>query len=205
MTAREFIVLPQINFLEPANQSEEVESMYPNANSLYASPLSQNVNPFAPNPFGLAGSMQNTIAPPFTNAPHGLHGMVPQNPTWLQSLPQQQNSLQFTPQQFIPQQFAPQQFSPQQFSPQFTPPHATIQLALQLAAQQLAQQLTGQQSNPIALQQALHQLAQFHYWVAQQLAQLAAIPVPQGLFGSPYANQFVPGAFGPTFGAGTLH
>jgi len=166
--------------------------MYPNANSLYASPLSQNVNPFAANPFALAGSIQNTMAPPFTNA---LHGMVPQNPTWLQTLPQQQNSLQFTPQQFTPQQF--------------TPPNATLQLALQLqlAAQQLAQQLTGQgqQSNPAALQQALYQLAQFHYWVAQQLAQLAAIPVHQGLFGSPYANQFVPGGFGPNFGPGTVH
>jgi hypothetical protein len=152
--------------------------MYPNSNSLYASPLSQNVNPFAANPFALAGSIPNTMAPPFTNAPYG---MVPQNPTWLQTLPQQQSPLQFTP------------------------PSATLQIALQLAAQQLAQQLTGQQLHPAALQQALHQLAQFHYWVAQQLAQLAAIPVPQGLFGSPYPNQFVPGAFGPNFGAGTLH
>ena len=163
--------------------------MYPNSNSLYASPLSQNVSPFAANPFALAGSIQNTMAPPFT-----------QSPTWLQTLPQHQNSSQFNPQQFSPQQFTPQQF---------TPPNATLQLALQLqlAAQQLAQQLTGQgqQSNPGALQQALHQLAQFHYWVAQQLAQLAAIPVHQGLFGSPYPNQFVPGAFGPNFGAGTLH
>src|SRR5580692_2729417 len=142
--------------------------MYPNSNSLYASPLSQNVSPFAANPFALAGSLQNTMAPPFT-----------QNPTWLQTLPQHQNSSQFNPQQFSPQQF--------------TPPNATLQLALQLqlAAQQLAQQLTGQgqQSNPAALQQARYQLAQFHYWVAQQLAQLAAIPVHQGPFGSPYANQ----------------
>jgi len=153
--------------------------MYPNSNSLYASPLSQNVNPFAANPFALAGSIQNTtMAPPFTNA---FHGMAPQNPTWLQTLPQQQ------------------------ISPQFTPANATPQLALQLAAQQLAQQLTSQQLNPAAFQQALYQLAQFHYWVSQQLAQLAAIPVHQGLFGSPYANQFVPGAFGPNFGAGTLH
>lgn len=152
--------------------------MYPNSNSLYASPLSQSVNPFAANPFALAGSIQNTMAPPFTNA---IHGMVPQNPTWLQTLPQQQNPLQFTP------------------------PNATPQLALQLAAQQLAQQLTGQQLNPAAIQQALYQLAQFHYWAAQQLAQLAAIPVPQGLFGSPYPSQFVPGAFGPNFGVGTLH
>ncbi len=163
--------------------------MYPNANSLYASPLSQNVSPFAANPFALAGSIQNTMAQPFT-----------QSPTWLQTLPQHQNSSQFNPQQFSPQQFTPQQF---------TPPNATLQLALQLqlAAQQLAQQLTGQgqQSNPGALQQALHQLAQFHYWVAQQLAQLAAIPVHQGLFGSPYANQFVPGGFGPNFGPGTVH
>ena len=83
------------------------------------------------------------MAPPFTNAPYG---MVPQNPTWLQTLPQQQSPLQFTP------------------------PSATLQIALQLAAQQLAQQLTGQQLHPAALQQALHQLAQFHYWVAQQLA-----------------------------------
>jgi hypothetical protein len=142
--------------------------MYPNSNSLYASPLSQNVNPFGANPFALAGSIPNTMAPPFTNA---LQGMVLQNPTWLQTLPQPQNSLQFTP------------------------PNATPQLALQLAAQQLAQKLTGQQLHPAALQQALHQLAQFHYWAAQQLAQLAAISVPQ----------FVAGAFGPNFGAGTLH
>ncbi|MGC1521682.1 MAG: hypothetical protein WA803_09100 [Steroidobacteraceae bacterium] len=158
--------------------------MYPNSNSLYTSPLTQNVNPFATNPFALAGSIPNTMAPPFTNA---FQGMVPQNPTWLQTSPLQH-------------------YSPQQYSPQFTAPGATPQLALQLAAQQFAQQLTGQQPNLVPLQQALHQLAQFHYWVAQQLAQLAAIPVPQGLFGIPYPNQFVPGAFGPNFGGiGTLN
>ena len=115
--------------------------------------------------------------------PFALAGSMPQTPTWLQASPQQQYS-------------------------QFTPPHATLQVALQLAAQQLAQQLTGQQSNPAFLQQALYQLAQFHYGVAQQLFQLAAIPAPQqqGLFGSPYPNQFVPGALGPNFaGVGTLH
>lgn len=168
--------------------------MYSTSNSLYTSPLTQNVNPFATNPFALAGSMQGTMTPPFTNA---IHGFAPQNPTWLQASPLQQYS---------PQQYSPQQYPPQPYSPQFTAPGATPQLALQLAAQQLAQQLTGQQSNLVPLQQALHQLAQFHYWCAQQLAQLAAIPAPQGVFGSPYPNQFVPAGFGPNFGGiGTLH
>lgn len=169
--------------------------MYSTSNSLYASPLTQNVNPFVANPFALAGSMQSTMTPPFTSAipfTSAFHGIAPQNPTWLQASPLQQ--------------YSPQHYSPQQYPPQFTAPGATPQMALQLAAQQFAQQLTGQQSNLIPLQQALHQLAQFHYWVAQQLAQLAAIPVPQGLFGSPYPNQFVPAAFGPNFGGiGTLH
>ena len=162
--------------------------MYPHSNSLYASPLSQPINPFA-NPFALAGSIPGTMTPPFANGfqgiPYqGIQGMAPQTPTWLQGSPQQQSPLQFTP------------------------PNATLQIALQLAAQQLAQQLTGQGQHlhPAGIQQALHQLAQFHYLAAQQLAQLAAIPVQQGLFGNPYPNQFVPGgAFGPNFGAGTLH
>ncbi len=162
--------------------------MYANSNSLYTSPLPQNVNPFA-----LAGLMQNTMTQPWTNA---FQGIAPQSPTWLQSSPQQQ----------IP--------------PQFGQPNA---LALQLAAQQLAQQLAGQQSaafggygaaphftaqqsNPALVQQILHQLAQCHYALAQQLTQLATIPIPQGMFANPYPNQFIPGPFGPNFAAaGTLH
>jgi hypothetical protein len=66
-------------------------------------------------------------------------------------------------------------------------------LAHQLAALQFA---TQHPSGLIGLgdphHQLLQQLAQYHYLVAQQLAQLAAQQAVQSA-GSPYAGQFIPG------------
>jgi hypothetical protein len=59
-----------------------------------------------------------------------------------------------------------------------------------------------EQINPAPLQQSqqqlLQRLAQYHYLVAQQLAQLAAQTI-QGP-GTPYAGQFMPTQFGPGSG-----
>jgi hypothetical protein len=61
--------------------------------------------------------------------------------------------------------------------------------------QQQQQQPNPEQINPAALQQPQHQLqrlAQYHYLVAQQFAQLAAQHAAQNP-GNPYASQFIPG------------
>jgi hypothetical protein len=51
----------------------------------------------------------------------------------------------------------------------------------------------------------LQQLAQYHYLVAQQLAQLAAQQAAQGSI-APYAGQFIPGQLGGNFAPGiTMH
>jgi hypothetical protein len=57
------------------------------------------------------------------------------------------------------------------------------------------QQANPEQINPAVLQQPQHQLqrlAQYHYLVAQQFAQLAAQQAAQNA-GNPYAGQFIPG------------
>jgi hypothetical protein len=94
-------------------------------------------------------------------------------------------------------------------------------LAHQWAAHQLAAQHPaglnglgtfvngGEQINP-GLQQPPHhrllqQLAQYHYLVAQQLAQLAAQQAVQGAAG-PHAGQFIPGQPAANFVPGfTMH
>jgi hypothetical protein len=62
------------------------------------------------------------------------------------------------------------------------------------------QQPSTEQINPALTPRhhLLQQLAQYHYLVAQQLAQLAAQQAVQGSItpyaGTPYAGQFIPGA-----------
>jgi hypothetical protein len=165
---------------------------------------------------------------PFANT---LYGYPQQTPTFAQGLPQstglpQSSNWQHPAQQAALQQQALQQQAIQQL------------LAHQLAAQQLATQqpsamnaFTGlsngaaqpigawtQQPNPEQINPAvtprhhlLQQLAQYHYLVAQQLAQLAAQQAVQGSV-NPYAGQFqgagqfIPGQLGANFVSGiTMH
>jgi hypothetical protein len=66
-----------------------------------------------------------------------------------------------------------------------------------------------EQINPALTQQSQHyllqRLAQYHYLVAQQLAQLAAQQAAQNT-GNPYTGQFIPGQVAANFVPGiTMH
>jgi hypothetical protein len=137
---------------------------------------------------------------PFANT---LYGIPQQTPVFAQGPSPLSNWQQAAQQQAALQQQAIQQL-----------------LAHQLAAQQLGAQSNGawtQQSNlgplspalqlsPLLQQQApqqphhhlLQQLAQYHYLVGQQLAQLAAQQSGQNS-SSPYLGQFIPGQLGASF------
>jgi hypothetical protein len=173
---------------------------------------------FGPQPF-----QSNPGSIPFANT---LYGYPQQTSTFAQGLPPSSNWQHPAQQQAVLQQQALQQQAIQQL------------LAHQLAAQQLATQqpsamnaFTGlsngaaqpvgawtQQPNPEQINPAvtprhhlLQQLAQYHYLVAQQLAQLAAQQAVQGSV-NPYAGQFqgagqfIPGQLGANFVSGiTMH
>jgi len=161
---------------------------------------------------------------PFANTQYGY---PQQTPAFAQGLPQWPNWQHPAQQQAAQQQAALQQQAIQQL------------LAHQLAAQQLAAQQpsamnpftglsngaaqpigawTQQQPNPELINPAmtprhylLQQLAQYHYLVAQQLAQLAAQQAFQSSV-NPYAGQFqgagqfIPGQLGANFVPGiTMH
>jgi hypothetical protein len=161
---------------------------------------------------------------PFANT---LYGYPQQTFPFAQGLPQWSNWQHPAQQQAAQQQAALQQQAIQQL------------LAHQLAAQQLAAQQpsamnaftglsngaaqpigawTQQQPNPEQVNPAmtprhhlLQQLAQYHYLVAQQLAQLAAQQAVQSSV-NPYAGQFqgagqfIPGQLGANFVPGiTMH
>jgi hypothetical protein len=165
-------------------------------------------------PFGAAGSagppaFANAPGPQaFANTPYGY----PQQPSqqtsgFAHGLPQWSNWQQPAQQQAALQQHAMQQL-----------------LAHQLTAQQLAAQpqqpvLSNGATQPIGAwtqqpnaeqqinprHQLLQQLAQYHYLVAQQLAQLAAQQAVQGSI-APFAGQFIPGQLGGSFAPGiTMH
>jgi hypothetical protein len=134
---------------------------------------------FQSNPF------QNNLGSiPFANTLYGYpqqSGYPQQTSNFAQGLPQS-SSWQHPAQQAALQQHAIQQL-----------------LALQLAAQQLGTQQPQTQPNSDPMNPAsprhhlLQQLAQYHYLIAQQLAQLAAQQATQGSI-TPYAGQFIPGA-----------
>jgi hypothetical protein len=161
---------------------------------------------FGPQTFQSNPFQSNLSNIPFANTPYGY---PQQTPAFAQSLPQWSTWQHPAQQQAALQQAALQQHAMQQL------------LAHQLAAQQLATQqpsamnaFTGlssgtpqsigawpqQQPNPEQINPALtprhhllQQLAQYHYLVAQQLAQLAAQQAVQSSV-TPYAGQFIPGA-----------
>jgi len=205
------------------------------------SPQAFQSNPFQSNPFqsnpqgsfnpqgnfgpqGSFGSPQGSFGAPgsagpqaFANTPYGY----PQ-----QSYPQQTSG--FVP--GLPQSSNWQQPAQQQQHQAALQQHAMQQLlAHQLSAQQLAAQqplLSNGATQPlgawtqqpnveqqiISRHQLLQQLAQYHYLVAQQLAQLAAQQTVQGS-NTPFAGQlivgagqFIPGQLGGSFAPGiTMH
>jgi hypothetical protein len=191
-------------------------------------PQSFQSNPqgnFYPQPtFGPQAFLSNPGYIPFANTPYGY---PQQTPAFAQGLPQWPSWQHPGQQQAAQQQAALQQQAIQQL------------LAHQLAAQQLAAQQpsamnpftglsngaaqpigawTQQQPNPEQINPAmtprhhlLQQLAQYHYLVAQQLAQLAAQQAFQSSV-NPYAGQFqgagqfIPGPLGANFVPGiTMH
>jgi hypothetical protein len=132
-------------------------------------------------------------ATPYANTLNTLYGNVPQNPTlaqtWTQGgpLPPQANWQQLAAQQ-LAQQIAAQQLAGQQLGSQqapfaFSPPQTGLQQTHLAPQPQFGQPQFGQP------QQILHQLAQYHSFVAQQLAQLAA-----------QQQQFAPGQIANTIG-----
>jgi hypothetical protein len=144
--------------------------------------------------FGQQSSQATPNAVPFANA---LYGYPQQTPYFAQGFAQS------SPQVSNWQHLAQQQAALQQ------------QALLHLLAPQLAQQANGgiangagpyvagwqqpqtnpEQFNPAVLQQPQHhlqRLAQYHYSVAQQFAQLAAQYAAHNS-GNPYAGQFIPG------------
>jgi hypothetical protein len=184
-------------------------------------------------PQGTFGPQAMQSAPgniPFANTLYGYPQQTPTFAPFAQGLPQSSNwqhPAQHQQQQAALQQQALQQQAIQQL------------LAHQLAAQQMATQQpaalnafgglsngaaqpigawTQQQPNPEQINPAmtprhhlLQQLSQYHYLVAQQLAQLAAQQAAQGSV-NPYAGQFqgagqfIPGQLGGNFVSGiTMH
>jgi hypothetical protein len=164
---------------------------------------------------------------PFANA---LYGYPQQTPTFAQGLPQwsnwqhpvQQQALQQAAlqqqaiQQLLAHQLAAQQLSAQQpsaingFSGGFI---GSSNGAAQPIGAWTQQPPTLEQMNPALAprHQLLQQLAQYHYLVAQQLAQIAAQQAIQGSV-TPYAGQFTgagqftPGQLGANFVPGiTMH
>jgi hypothetical protein len=181
-----------------------------------------NFNPQAsfgpPGSFGLDGSQGNPNRIAFANTPYGY----PQIPA------QQQAASQHALQQILAHQQAAQQLAMQHLStinglnglsnantgaqfagtqfaaawPQQQANQGQVNPALQ-PQQQLQQQLQQQPHHHL-----LQQLAQYHYLVAQQLAQLATQQAAQSS-GNPYAtyaSQFISGQPGANFVPGiTMH
>jgi hypothetical protein len=166
---------------------------------------------FGPQAFQSNPFQSNLSNIPFANT---LYGYPQQTPTFAQSVPQLSNWQHPAQQQAALQQAALQQHAMQQL---LAHQLAAQQLATQQPSamnaftglssgtpQSMGAQSIGawpqQQPNPEQLNPALtprhhllQQLAQYHYLVAQQLAQLAAQQAVQSST-TPYAGQFIPGA-----------
>jgi hypothetical protein len=152
------------------------------------------------------------LTPIFQGAPQSLPG-VPQS-SW-QHPTQQQAQLQAALQQQAMLQLLAPQFAAQPFGLQSSPGANAFNGLANGAAQGVGgwQQplVNPEQLNPALQQQSqqhlLQRLAQYHYLVAQQLAQLAA-PQTAQITGYPYTGQFipVPGQVGANFVPGvTMH
>ncbi len=160
---------------------------------------------YSPGSFGQQSSQASPNAIPFANTlygypqltpyfPHGFAQSPPQVSNW-QHLAQQQAALQ---QQALLQLLAPQLAAQ---SPAFQHPAGISGLngiangAGQSVGAWQQPQPNPEQINPAVLQQPqqqLQRLAQYHYLLAQQFAQLAAQQAAHNS-GNPYGSQFIPG------------
>jgi hypothetical protein len=206
------MVYPQGNFYPQGTFSAQSfqnpqGSLYPQQGSLY--PQQGSFYPqgtfgqqaFQSNPF-----QSNLGNIPFANTLYGYPqqaGYPQQTPNFAQGLPQsshwqqpaqQQAALQqHAIQQLLAHQLAAQQLGMQQPSPMNAFPGLSNG-AVQPVGAWTQQQPNTEQINPAATPRhhLLQQLAQYHYLVAQQLAQLAAQQAVQGSI-TPYAGQYIPG------------
>jgi len=160
---------------------------------------------YSPGSFGQQSSQASPNAIPFANTlygypqltpyfPQGFAQSPPQVSNW-QHLAQQQAALQ---QQALLQLLAPQLAAQ---SPAFQHPAGISGLngiangAGQSVGAWQQPQPNPEQINPAVLQQPqqqLQRLAQYHYLLAQQFAQLAAQQAAHNS-GNPYGSQFIPG------------
>jgi len=166
---------------------------------------------FGPQAFQSNPFQSNLSNIPFANT---LYGYPQQTPTFAQGVPQlsswqhpaqQQAALQQAAlQQHAMQQLLAHQLAAQQLATQQPPAMNAFTGLSSGTPQSMGAQSIGawpqQQPNPEQLNPALtprhhllQQLAQYHYLVAQQLAQLAAQQAVQSST-TPYAGQFIPGA-----------
>jgi hypothetical protein len=150
------------------------------------------------------------LTPIFQGAPPIFQG-VPQMPSW-QHPAQQQALLQAALQQQAMQLLAPQ-LAAQPFALQTPLGTNALNGLANGAAQSVGgwqqPQISPEQINPALQQQSqqhlLQRLAQYHYLVAQQLAQLVTQQAAQNS-GNPYTGQFIPGQLGANFVPGfTMH
>jgi hypothetical protein len=118
---------------------------------------------------------------------------LPQSSNWQHPAQQQAALQQHAIQQLLAHQLAAQQLGAQQPSAMNAFPGLSNGAAQSIGGW-TQQQPNTEQINPTLTprHQLLQQLAQYHYLVAQQLAQLAAQQAVQGSI-SPYAGQFIPG------------
>ena len=169
--------------------------------------------------FGPQAFQSNPGYIPFANTPYGYPQQtpafaqgLPQWPSWQHPGQQQAALQQQAIQQLLAHQLAAQQLAAQQ------PSAMNPFTGLSNGAAQPIGAWTQQQPNPEQINPAmtprhhlLQQLAQYHYLVAQQLAQLAAQQAFQSSV-NPYAGQFqgagqfIPGQLGANFVPGiTMH
>jgi hypothetical protein len=200
----------------------EVEMFYPQGNSYPQASFGTqgNFNPQAG--FGAQGNFnpqaglgpQGSYGPngsqgnptPFANTPYGYPQQslgfaqgLSQSPNW-QNPAQQQAASQHALQQILAHQQAAQQLAIQHLSA-INGFNGLSNGGAQFAGAWSQQQANQGQVNPALQPQQqphhhlLQQLAQYHYLVAQQLAQLAAQQAVQNS-GNPYAGQFISGQLG---------
>jgi hypothetical protein len=204
------MVYPQGNFYpQGAFSAQSFQnpqgSLYPQQGSFYpqgtfgqqafqSNPFQSNLGniPFANTLYGYPqqlGYPQQAGYPQQT--PNFAQGL-PQSSNWQQPAQQQAALQQHAIQQLLAHQLAAQQLGMQQPSPMNAFPGLSNGAVQPVGA--WTQQPNAEQINPALTPRhhLLQQLAQYHYLVAQQLAQLAAQQAVQGSI-TPYAGQYIPG------------
>jgi hypothetical protein len=144
--------------------------------------------------FGQQSSQATPNTVPFANTLYGYPQLTPYFP---QLTPYFAQSFAQTPPHVSNGQHLAQQLAAQSLALQHPPGISGLNGIANGAGQSVGvwQQANPEQINPAVLQQPQHQLqrlAQYHYLVGQQFAQLAAQQAAQNA-GNPYAGQFIPG------------